>query len=311
MGTMGSRGKNAVILIDKASGITSFDCLGRVKRLVNKKTGHCGTLDKFAHGLLIVLCGSYTHLVPAFMGMDKTYEATIEFGKSTDTLDPEGVVFETGMVPSFDVVSKAVQSLIGPLKQIPPAYSAIHINGKRSYQMARSMKESVQVSELLPARPITIHEASIISYEAPYLKVRLRVSKGTYIRSYARDLGHLCNSCAYVKELYRTSIGPFSVEDAISYDDSEALSGIGSGTLEHGLDLIKRIPGTVCIEVTEAEAFKLSNGYVLNSVFSKVPNDATFALFMCSEAPVCLYSAKEKKIICQMSSQEAQGAKDE
>ena len=306
MGTMGSRGKNAVILIDKASGITSFDCLGRVKRLVNKKTGHCGTLDKFAHGLLIVLCGSYTHLVPAFMGMDKTYEATIEFGKSTDTLDPEGVVFETGMVPSFDVVSKAVQSLIGPLKQIPPAYSAIHINGKRSYQMARSMKESVQVSELFSARPITIHEASIISYEAPYLKVRLRVSKGTYIRSYARDLGHLCNSCAYVRELYRTSIGPYSIDEAIAFDDVEALSSV-----DLGFDLVKRIPGTVSVEVSEEEAFKLSNGYVLNSVSSKVPNDATFALFMCSEAPVCLYSAKEKKIICQMSSHEAQGAKDE
>ncbi len=306
MGTMGSRGKNAVILIDKASGITSFDCLGRVKRLVNKKTGHCGTLDKFAHGLLIVLCGSYTHLVPAFMGMDKTYEATIEFGKSTDTLDPEGVIFETGAVPSFDEVTKAVQSLIGPLQQIPPAYSAIHINGKRSYQMARSMKESVQVSELLPARPVTIHEASIISYDAPYLKVRLRVSKGTYIRSYARDLGHLCNSCAYVKELYRTSIGPYSIDEAIAFDDVEALSSV-----DLGFDLVKRIPGTVSVEVSEEEAFKLSNGYVLKSVLSKIPEDATFALFMCSEAPVCLYSAKEKKIICQLSSQEAQGAKNE
>ena len=290
-------GKNAVILIDKASGITSFDCLGRVKRLVNKKTGHCGTLDKFAHGLLIVLCGSYTHLVPAFMGMDKTYEAVIEFGKSTDTLDPEGVVFETGVIPSLEVVSKAVQSLVGPLMQVPPAYSAIHINGKRSYQMARSMKESSEMASLLPARPITIYEASILSYEAPYLKIRLRVSKGTYVRSYARDLGHLCNSCAYVKELYRTSIGPFSIDEAIAFDDVEALSSINLG-----YDLVKRIPGTVSVVVSEEEAFKLSNGYVLNSVLSKLPEDAVFALLMNSGAPVCLYSLKEKKIICQMSS---------
>ena len=290
-------GKNAVILIDKASGITSFDCLGRVKRLVNKKTGHCGTLDKFAHGLLIVLCGNYTHLVPAFMGMDKTYEAVIEFGKSTDTLDPEGVVFETGAIPSLEVVSKAVQSLVGPLMQVPPAYSAIHINGKRSYQMARSMKESSEMASLLPARPITIYEASILSYEAPYLKIRLRVSKGTYVRSYARDLGHLCNSCAYVKELYRTSIGPFSIDEAIAFDDVEALSSINLG-----YDLVKRIPGTVSVVVSEEEAFKLSNGYVLNSVLSKLPEDAVFALLMNSGAPVCLYSLKEKKIICQMSS---------
>ena len=293
-------GKNAVILIDKASGITSFDCLGRVKRLVNKKTGHCGTLDKFAHGLLVVLCGSFTHLVPAFMGMDKTYEAIIEFGKSTDTLDSEGVVFETGPVPSLEVVTQAVQSLVGHLAQIPPAYSAIHINGKRSYQMARSMKESGQAFSDLPARPVTIYEASVLSYQAPFLKVRLRVSKGTYIRSYARDLGHLCNSCAYVKELYRTSIGPFSVQDAISYDDTEALQQVGSG-----LDLIKSIAGTVCLEVTEAEAFKLSNGYVQNSVLSKLPETAVFALLMNSGAPVCLYSIKDRKIVCQLGAMDA------
>ena len=301
---MGSMGKNAVILLDKASGITSFDCLGRVKRLVNKKTGHCGTLDKFAHGLLIALCGSYTHLVPAFMGMDKTYEATLEFGKSTDTLDPEGVVFETGPVPTLETVTKAVQSLVGPIQQIPPAYSAIHVNGKRCYQMARSMKESVQVIADLPPRPVTIFSATIISYEAPFLKVRLRVSKGTYIRSYARDLGHLCGSCAYVKELYRTSIGPFEIKDAVSYDDSQALASV-----DGGLDKIQRIPGTVCVEVSDLEAFKLSNGYVLESVLSKLSmiprpsrpsENAVFALLMNSGSPVCLYSLKEKKIICQM-----------
>ena len=93
-------GRNAIILVDKGEGITSFDCLGRIKRNVNKKTGHCGTLDKFAHGLMIVLCGSYTHMVPAFMGLDKTYEAVIEFGRMTDTLDPEGEVIETSPVPS-------------------------------------------------------------------------------------------------------------------------------------------------------------------------------------------------------------------
>ena len=299
MGSVGSVGKSAVILIDKAPDITSFDCLGKVKRLVNKKTGHCGTLDKFAHGLLIVLCGSYTHLVPAFMGMDKTYEAVIEFGKSTETLDPEGAVFETGAIPSLEVVAVAVASMVGPLKQIPPAYSAIHVNGKRSYQMARSMKEA-ELSELLPARPIVIHEATVLSYEAPYLKVRLRVSKGTYIRSYARDLGHLCNSCAYVKELYRTSIGPFSVDEAISYDDCATLSTIGADSSDFGLACIKRIPGTVCVEVSEIEAFKLSNGYVLNSVRAKVPYGAVFALFMKGKEPVCLYSAEEKKIICQL-----------
>ncbi|MBQ4501809.1 MAG: tRNA pseudouridine(55) synthase TruB, partial [Spirochaetales bacterium] len=129
-------GRNAVILVDKGEGITSFDCLGRIKRNVNKKTGHCGTLDKFAHGLMIVLCGSYTHMVPAFMGLDKTYEAEIEFGRMTDTLDPEGEVVETSPVPSEEVILSAVRRLTGVQMQLPPVYSAIHVNGKRSYQMA-------------------------------------------------------------------------------------------------------------------------------------------------------------------------------
>lgn len=296
--------KNAVLLVDKAPGITSFDCLGKVKRLVNKKTGHCGTLDKFAHGLLIVLCGNYTHLVNAFMGMDKTYEAVIEFGKSTDTLDPEGVVFETAKVPCSEVVTGVVKSMVGPLMQIPPAYSAIHVNGKRCYQMARSMKESAQVIEGLPARPITIHEATILSYEAPYLHIRLRVSKGTYIRSYARDLGHRCGSCAYVKELYRTAIGPFHVEEAIPYNDISTLKAIGCGPDNFGFDYIKRIAGTVCVEVNSNEAFRLSNGSVPKSVLSRVPEDASFVVFMSSNMPICMYSLAEKKIICQMQNKE-------
>ncbi len=302
---MGVVGKNAVILVDKASGITSFDCLGRIKRLVNKKTGHCGTLDKFAHGLLIVLCGNYTHLVNAFMGMDKTYEAVIEFGKCTDTLDPEGTVFETGSIPSLEEVQKAVNAMLGPIKQVPPAYSAIHVNGKRCYQMARAMKEPGQLPVELEARPVTIHSATILSYEAPFLKVRLRVSKGTYVRSYARDLGRLCGSCAYVKELYRTSIGPFDVKDAIPYDASEALSAIGTDLESSGFKFIKCIPGTSCIEVSKTVAFKLSNGSVPKALLSKlpqaVPQGTNLIIFMCEDLPVCMYSIKENKIICQVT----------
>lgn len=292
--------RNAVILVDKASGITSFDCLGRIKRLINKKTGHCGTLDKFAHGLMIVLCGSYTKLVPVFMGMDKTYEALIEFGKSTDTLDPEGEIIETGEIPDFETVEAAVSRLVGYINQVPPAYSAIHVNGKRSYQLARLNEDMPQ----LEPRHVTIHEASIISYEAPFLKVRLHVSKGTYVRSYARDLGHLCNSCAYVKELYRTAIGPFKVGNAVRYDDAEALKAIADST-DDGLDLIGRIPYTSFVTVDETEAFKLSNGAVPYSVRGRLPKDNVgFVVFMNQtkgqSKAVCIYSVAEGRIICQV-----------
>ncbi len=283
-------GRNAVILVDKGEGITSFDCLGRIKHNVNIKTGHCGTLDRFAHGLIVVLCGTYTHMVPAFMGLDKTYEATIEFGRMTDTLDPEGQVLETGGIPSIETIEKAVARLTGEIMQTPPLYSAIHVNGKRSYQMARSGQEV----ELTP-RPITIYSAEILSWEAPLLRIRLKVSKGTYIRSYARDLGHECGSCAYVKELFRTQIGPFSVDEAIRYDDTEAMQSLADGQ-----GLIERLPGFCRIDVDDAEAFKAANGYVLPSVRGRVPEGTRFAMLMNGGRAVCIYAPGEKRIICQM-----------
>lgn len=285
-------GRNAVILVDKGPGITSFDCLGRIKHNVNPKTGHCGTLDKFAHGLMIVLSGSFTHLVPVFMGMDKTYEAVIEFGKMTDTLDPEGAVIETGPVPSGDTVRHAVERLVGEMDQVPPAYSAIHVNGKRSYQIARSGDLNLE----LKPRPVTIYSAELLFWDAPYATVRLHVSKGTYVRSYARDLGHECSSCAYVKELFRTGIGPFSIDEAISYDDIQAMK-----ELPEPLGILRRLPGCCEVALTGQEAFKASNGYVMPSVLEKIPGSASFAVLERSGSMVCIYSAAQKKIICQVA----------
>ncbi len=283
-------GRNAVILVDKGEGITSFDCLGRIKHNVNKKTGHCGTLDRFAHGLIVVLCGTYTHMVPAFMGLDKTYEATIEFGRMTDTLDPEGEVLETDEIPDLETIKKAVAKLTGDIMQMPPLYSAIHVNGKRSYQMARSGQEV----ELTP-RPIKIYKAEILSWEAPFLKIRLEVSKGTYIRSYARDLGHECCSCAYVKELYRTKIGPFSIDEAIRYDDIEAMQNLADSE-----GLISGLPGFIRMEVDDTEAFKAKNGYVLPTIRKRIPEGTRFAMLLNQGEAVCIYAPQERKILCQM-----------
>lgn len=284
-------GRNAVLLVDKGEGITSFDCLSRIKRNVNKKTGHCGTLDKFAHGLLVVLCGCYTHMVPAFMGLDKTYEAVIEFGKMTDTLDPEGEVVETADVPSEEAVRKAVSEMVGPIDQVPPLYSAIHVNGKRSYQMAREGKQEPE----LQARPIVIHSAEILAWDAPFLTVRLHVSKGTYIRSYARDIGHACGSCAYVKSLYRTKIGPFSVEEAFGHDDVSSMS-----MPQDPEELLLRLPGSVSVEVSDKEAFKAVNGYVMPSVKERLDKDFSFALLRNGGKAICIYSVREGRIMCQV-----------
>ena len=284
-------GRNAVILVDKGEGITSFDCLGRIKRTVNKKTGHCGTLDKFAHGLMIVLCGSYTHMVPAFMGLDKTYEAVIEFGRMTDTLDPEGEVVETSPVPSEEVILSALRRMEGVQYQVPPVYSAIHVDGKRSYLMARSGAQDVD----LKPRLINVKSIEVLSWEDPLLTVRLDVSKGTYIRAFARDLGHMCRSSAYVKSLYRTKIGPFDVRNAVRFDDQAALEQLDEG--RHFLDML---PGSMNVEVNDIEAFKASNGYVKNSVRERIPQRCTLAVLVHEGLPVCVYSVRENRIICQV-----------
>ncbi len=212
---------DAIVLINKGPDVTSFSCLNYVKRYVNDKTGHCGTLDKFATGLMIALCGKYTKLNSLFMGLDKKYVASIYFGKETDTLDPEGEIIDEKPVPDFKTIEEAVRKLKGKILQVPPVYSALHVNGKRSYQLVRSGKEVE-----LQGRNVEIYDYKILGYDAPVLNIELHVSKGTYIRSYARDLGKLCSSCAYLTQLRRTQIGPFKLEFAIDYDDTEKLSAV-------------------------------------------------------------------------------------
>ena len=174
--------------------------------------------------------------------------------------------------------------------QVPPIYSAVHVNGVRSYKIARSGDSNVELN----ARKINIYSSEIISYEEPFLKIRLKVSKGTYIRSYARDLGHLCNSCAYVKELYRTEIGPFKVQDAIAYDDVEALKNINKGE-----DYIRKLDGCLDFEINDIEAQKASNGYILPSLRNKL-KVCNIALLKHNDKIVCVYSVKDNKILCQV-----------
>lgn len=225
---------NTVVLINKDSGITSFACLNNVKKIINKKAGHCGTLDKFAEGLLIVCCGTYTKKVPLFMDLDKTYRAVLEFGIQTDTLDPEGQIIKKAEVPPLSEIERAVLSLKGKIMQKPPVYSAVHVNGERSYELARK-----GLAFENKEREVIIHSSEIIEWNSPFLTLELRVSKGTYIRSYAEDLGALCKSCAYVKKLERTSVGPFSVENAVKWNNVEELARVTEQNAETVLEKLK------------------------------------------------------------------------
>lgn len=207
----------------KKSGLTSFSSLGCIKKALHtKKVGHTGTLDSFAEGLLVVLTGSLTRLVPFFTLFDKTYEAVISFGEETDTLDPSGSVIRSAPLPDTADFEKSLSAFCGTIMQSPPAYSAIHVNGKRASELAREGR-----LESLPERPVTVFKNEILEMrltsenKVRYARVLFHVSKGTYIRSLARDIALNCNSAAHLIGLKRTKVGCFSLEDAAFFDESE------------------------------------------------------------------------------------------
>ena len=198
---------NGVVLLDKAPGRTSFQALYPVKRLYGNSVGHTGTLDLFAEGLLVVLVGKFTKFNPFFTAFDKVYEADFTFGVETDTLDPEGEVVFRGGTPD-DTVPSFAGSWVGDLMQVPPDYSAIHVNGQRASDRIRS-GQTIE----LPARPVTVYSLDVLAWNNPVLTVRIHCSKGTYVRSIARDWGRASGFGAHVTRLRRTRVGPFELPE--------------------------------------------------------------------------------------------------
>ena len=204
-----------VLNVDKPSGWTSFAVVDRIKKWTGcKKVGHAGTLDPSATGVLLVCTGSATKRVSELMDLEKEYEGVIELGKSTDTDDGEGRVLEERDVPRFseDEIRRALKAFGGSILQIPPMYSAIKQNGQRLYKLARKGK-------VVPREPRRVHIAEIVllEWKHPCVHVRVRCSKGTYIRSVARDLGAELGTGGYLYALRRTRVGPYRDADSISF----------------------------------------------------------------------------------------------
>jgi tRNA pseudouridine55 synthase len=203
---------SGLVLLNKPNGITSFKVLNTLKKQLNSgKVGHTGTLDKFAEGLMLVLTGKMTKLAPYFSNMDKEYNATFKIGEETTTLDPEGEIIAKADIPTIETIEKNIPFFLGDIMQQPPDFSAIHINGKRAYKLAAAGQKPD-----LPKRPVSILNYTIVNWKPPYLYVNIKCSKGTYIRSLARDLGSACNSRAYVSALKRSEVGKWKIEDSIS-----------------------------------------------------------------------------------------------
>lgn len=207
---------SGILLVDKPTGITSFDCIRLLrKQLGIKKIGHAGTLDPMATGLMIFLVGSSTKLATSFLKLDKSYDAEITLGANSSTGDKEGEFTEVSDdTPSMDEVMTALGKFKGVIKQTPPAYSAIKIGGKPAYKRARA-GEQVEI----PEREVNIYSLKLISYEYPVIRVSTHVSSGTYIRTLAQDIGKELSTGAYLSDLRRTTIGNYSIERAKSLED--------------------------------------------------------------------------------------------
>ena len=205
------------VLIDKEETWTSFDVVNKLRYFLKiKKIGHAGTLDPFAKGLMILGIGKGTKALQEFSGLSKCYEAVIRFGTETDTLDKTGAIIMQKPVENLNIaqIENAVNQLKGEIEQIPPMYSAKKVNGKRLYKLARKNK----IVERQPVK-INIFTADILDWNKPELLIKLHVSKGTYIRSYADDLGKELGCGAHLIDLRRTAIGPYKVENSFTISE--------------------------------------------------------------------------------------------
>ena len=225
---------DGMLLVDKPAGVTSHDVVLAARRAFGEsRIGHAGTLDPFATGLLVLLLGRATRLLPHLDGVPKEYDAVIALGSETDTDDLHGAVVREAEPPTDDAIAEAIVRLTGALEQMPPAYSAKRVAGRRAYEAARA-GESI---ELTPAHVHVFAWRDVVR-DGPRLRATIACGGGTYIRALARDLGRLTGSAAHLAELRRVRSGPFVVADAATLDAVRS----GEATLRPALDALPTIP---------------------------------------------------------------------
>ena len=217
-----------IILVDKPEGVSSFGVVARVRRKLTEemkknarpgenmpkrvKVGHAGTLDPFATGLLILLVGKATKRAWEFLKLDKEYIATMRLGATSTTGDVEGEITEDSAARevSREEIEEVLKQFTGKIKQTVPKYSAVKINGRRAYRLAREGKEVE-----MPTREVEIYKIEIVDYKWPELTIKCKVSSGTYIRALGEDIGGVLGTKAYLTKLRRTKIDKYNVEDAM------------------------------------------------------------------------------------------------
>lgn len=244
--------------IDKPAGMTSRDVVNRIQPMVEPdKCGHAGTLDPLATGVLLVTVGQATRLEEFLHRLPKRYVATFLFGRKSDTEDVAGVVEELPdlPVPSEEQLRSISPQFVGEIDQVPPAYSALKVDGRRAYQLARKGKEVT-----LAARKVQVHAIDLVRYEYPQLILDIRCGSGTYIRSLGRDIARAAGTEAVMSALVRSEIGPFRVEDAVP------LTALHVGSVAHHLVPPQQgLPELPRLTLTAEQAKRIANGQTIDA----------------------------------------------
>jgi tRNA pseudouridine55 synthase len=245
------------ICLDKPYDLTSTYAVGRVRRIFNaQKAGHAGTLDPLATGILPIALGEATKTVAFMMDADKAYRFTIAWGRTTATYDREGeTIAQSDVRPSVAEVEAVLPRFVGEISQVPPAYSAIKVDGERSYDLARA-GEAVE----LAARLVTVHSARVAEApDADHVTLEIECGKGTYVRAICRDLADALGACGHVSELRRTRVGPFSDKTAVTLELLEDL-GHKARQSEALLPVETALDDIPELAVTDEDAFRLKQG---------------------------------------------------
>jgi tRNA pseudouridine55 synthase len=248
-----------IVLVDKPQGLTSNRILQKTKRLFQaRKAGHTGTLDPMATGMLPICFGAATKVSGMMLESSKRYRVTARFGSATDTGDATGTVIDRDAGPAvpIDVLRAAVDRMVGPIRQIPPMYSALKHEGKRLYELARAGKEVPR-----KAREVEIFELTIESFEWPDLTLQVHCSKGTYVRSLVVDLAQAVGTVAHVAALRRLSVGPFAESQMVGFDELETAASEGLESLDRLLlDADAALVDRPAVRVSEADGVALRQG---------------------------------------------------
>ena len=273
-----------MIVVDKPSGLSSFDVVRTLKRSLNtSRVGHTGTLDPMATGALVICAGWSTRLVPFLSDGWKRYTGTMRLGAATNTDDAEGEIIATSeVVPSDEAIAAGVAALTGEISQIPPQFSAIKVDGKRAYKQARE-GEKVE----LAARPATVREFLVDRVSERELRFEISVSKGTYIRSLARDLGEGLGSYAHLTSLRRTENGGFDATHFVPVSEVDPSRLMSPWSALRSLE---------ALHISDADALRIEQG-------QRVPTTAGFPVG--TQLRVARESAPERlAAVCEIRSGE-------